>query len=83
MTSSCKDIFQYISSGLLLGLVLKLKNGSVIKKPFLNGIVIASTCYGLNKAYQWPVNLINRAETILEKEPNILDLPSGIPPITQ
>ena len=64
-----------------------MKNG--IKKPFLpsrwpitvTGFVIGATFYGFNKAYQWPVNLNERAEQILENEPNILDLPSGLPPI--
>merc|ERR1711917_28439 len=71
--------FQYIVSGLSLGWAIKLKNG--IKKPFLTGFVIGATFYGFNKAYQWPVNLNKRAEYILENEPNILDLPSGLPPI--
>jgi len=72
-----------IVSGLSLGAAIKLKNG--IKKPFLTGFVIGATfgygAYGFNKAYQWPVDLNKRAEYILENEPNILDLPSGLPPI--
>ena len=62
-------------------MAIKLKNGGFIRKPILTGFVIGATFYGFNKAYQWPVNLNERAEYILENEPNILNLPSGLPPI--
>lgn len=69
-------------SSLSLEAAIKLKNGTFIKKPFgLTGLVIGATFYQFNRAYQRPVNLIERAEYILENEPNILDLPSGQPPI--
>jgi len=72
--------FQYIFSGLALGMAIKLKNGAFIKKPIFTGFIIGATSYGYNRAYQWPVNLIERAENILENEPTILNLPSGLPP---
>ena len=62
-------------------MAIKLKNGAFIRRPILTGFVIVATFYGFNKAYQWPVNLNERAEYILENEPNILNLPSGLPPI--
>ena len=58
-----------------------MKNGGIVKKPFFTGLGIGTTFYGFNKAYQWPVDLIERAENILEKGPTILNLPSGLPPI--